>query len=151
MRRLQTSRIPHSDKSDIATAGPATCAVVRQLLKHMYPQEVGIEKRKTQRFPYPFLLQITPVDEDGTTPLDEPMTVVGKGLSERGIGFFHRDPLPYRRVKASVEDMTGQTIAVLVDLTWCCFTKQGWYESGGRFLHVAVDRPNQEFLLPAMG
>jgi hypothetical protein len=150
MRRLQTSRIPDSDKLEQATASPASCAVVRQLLEHMYPQEVWAEKRKTQRVPYPFLLQITPVDEEGT-PLDEPMTVVGKDLSEQGIGFFHREPLPHRLVKASVEDMTGQTIAVLIDLTWCCFTKQGWYESGGRFLHVAVDRPNQEFLMPASG
>jgi hypothetical protein len=124
---------------------------VQQLLQHMLPSDVGAEQRQTQRFPYPFLVELTPVGDDDTTPVDSPMTVIGKDLSERGIGFFHQKPLPYRRVQAMVEDMTGQRIAVLIDLTWCRFKKQGWYESGGRFLHVAVDRPGQEFRLPATG
>ncbi len=120
---------------------------IGQLLQHMLPSDVGAEKRQTKRFPYPFLVELTPVGDDDTTPVGAPMTVVGKDLSERGIGFFHQQPLPYRRVQATVEDMTGQRIEVLVDLAWCRFKKQGWYESGGRFLHVAVDRSGQEFRL----
>ena len=38
---------------------------------------------------------------------------------------------------ALLETAGGARLAFLIDLTWCRFKRQGWYESGGRFLQVA--------------
>ena len=40
----------------------------------------------------------------------------------------------------SLEASDGGRHGFLIDLAWCRFTKQGWYESGGRFLE-AVHSP----------
>ena len=38
----------------------------------------------------------------------------------------------------SLESRSGQWLGFLIDVTWCRFTKQGWYESGGRFLQSVL-------------
>jgi hypothetical protein len=35
---------------------------------------------------------------------------------------------------AAFASTEGEEIEMLVDLTWCRFMGQGWYESGGRFV-----------------
>ena len=90
--------------------------------------------------PSHFLIHLTPVGEDGVTPSGESVVVVGKHVSERGIGFYHPKPLPYRRMIASLEGPNGNWFGFLVNLNWCRFTRQGWYESGGRFLE-SVNSP----------
>ena len=81
--------------------------------------------------------------KDGRTPEGESLVVVGKHLSERGLGFYHPKPLPYRRVIASLES-NGLWLGFLIDLKWCRFTRQGWYESGGRFLEVVPSPVEQK-------
>ena len=98
------------------------------------------ERRNDQRYPYPKLVHLTPVGIDGHTPEGEPVVAAGKHLSERGLGFFHQSPLPYRRMIASLETENDSWVGFLIDLTWCRFTKHGWYESGGRLIQV-VDSP----------
>jgi hypothetical protein len=83
------------------------------------------------------LVHLTPVDEDESLLQSETVVVVGKHLSERGLGFYHPKPLPYRRVIASLES-NGRWLGFLLDLTWCRFTRQGWYESGGRILESVL-------------
>jgi len=107
---------------------------VRSLLARMHPARQGFERRTDLRHPYPFLVRITPVDDDGLTPIGETVSVVGKDLTDRGIGFFHQEPLPYRRAIVSFESGTEHALAMLIDLSWCRFTRHGWYDSGGRFL-----------------
>jgi hypothetical protein len=36
----------------------------------------------------------------------------------------------------SLEVGADAWLGFLIDLSWCRFTKQGWYESGGRFRQV---------------
>lgn len=108
------------------------------LLSTLYPQNELIERRRDSRYPFPYLVQLTPVAEDGLSPQGEPITVVGKHLSERGLSFYHPGPLPYRRMVASLETGNGQWLGFLIDLSWCRFTRQGWYESGGRFLQSVL-------------
>jgi hypothetical protein len=103
------------------------------LMSAIYPKREILEKRHENRYPFPYLIHLTPLAEDGVTPQGESMSVVGKHLSERGLGFYHPKPLPYRRMIASLE-CNGHWLGFIVDLKWCRFTKQGWYESGGRFL-----------------
>ncbi len=113
-------------------------AQVAGLLATLFPKGQLVERRREQRYPFPHLIHLTPVNGDGQTPEGESIVVVGKHLSERGLGFYHAKPLSHRRMIASLEAGNGQWIAFLIDLNWCRFTKQGWYESGGRFLRSVL-------------
>jgi hypothetical protein len=114
------------------------------LLTTLYPQNECVERRREQRYPFPYLIHLTPVGSDGVTPEGETLVVVGKHLSQRGLGFYHPRPLPYRRMIASLESGGGDWVAFLVDLTWCRFTRQHWYESGGRFLQTVSSPVKKE-------
>jgi hypothetical protein len=111
-------------------------AQVWGLLTAMYPRNDLAERRRDSRYPFPFLVHLTPVARDGVTPEGETVVVVGKHLSEQGFGFYHQQPLPHRRMIAWLECGKGR-FGFLIDLNWCRFTKDGWYESGGRFLQTA--------------
>ena len=111
------------------------------LLTTLYPRAQWTERRRDQRYPFPYLVHLTPVAPDGVTPQGESVVAVGKHLSEQGLGFYHPKPLPYRRMIVSFESGAGSQVAFLVDLTWCRFTRQRWYESGGRFVQT-VDPPS---------
>ena len=113
-------------------------AQVWGLLTALYPRNDLVERRRDSRYPFPCLIQLTPVGPDGVTPEGETVVVVGKRLSEHGFGFYHQGPLPHRRMIASLESQKGHWLAFLIDLNWCRFTKKGWYESGGRFLQTAL-------------
>jgi hypothetical protein len=113
-------------------------AQVWGLLTALYPRNDLLERRSDNRYPFPCLVRLTPVGRDGLTPEGEPVVVVGKHLSEHGFGFYHQEPLPYRRMIASLEDNKGHWFGFLIDLNWCRFTKDGWYESGGRFLQAVL-------------
>jgi hypothetical protein len=110
------------------------------LLSNLYPKADRMERRRETRYPFPYLVHLTPVGDDGITPCGERLVAVGKHISQRGLGFYHPRPLPHRRMIASLQSDTGHWYAFLIDLSWCRFTKQGWYESGGRFLQ-AVEPP----------
>ncbi len=119
--------------------GPADDEIRAQvwgLLSAAYHQGRLPERRCHTRYPFPCLIHLTPVDADGAA--EETVVVVGRDLSESGLGFYHHEPLPYRRVIASLEAPNGRWFAFLMDLTWCRFTKGGWYESGGRFIEAAL-------------
>jgi hypothetical protein len=101
-----------------------------------------VERRRDERFAYPQLVCLTPVAADGVTPVGEMVIVAGKHLSERGLGFYHPGPLPHRLVIASMEQAPDKWLHVLLDVSWCRFRRQGWYESGGRFLRRAEQAPD---------
>ena len=127
-------------KSSPDSTAPCDDLVRQQVwgvLAAMYPDGRIIERRADQRYPYPHLLYLTPVAADGVTPDGESVVVVGKSVSEHGLGIFHPRPLAHRLVIASLETGENCFAGFLVDVTWCRFTRYGWYESGGRFLQVA--------------
>jgi len=113
---------------------------VWRVLAGVYPQGQIVERRMDPRFPYPHLLYLTPVGADGISPDGESVAVVGKSLSERGLGVFYQQPIVHRRMIASLEMQDSRWAGFLIDLTWCRFTQYGWYESGGRFIQ-AVPSP----------
>jgi hypothetical protein len=116
---------------------------VQGLLAAMYPHGITLEKRKDARYPYPHLVYLTPVAGDGVTPAGASIVVAGKHLAEQGLSFFHPEPIPHRRMIASLEAGQGRWLGVLIDLSWCRFTSLGWYESGGRFLGVVQSPAKQ--------
>lgn len=107
---------------------------VWEILAGLGPRGHHPERRTVQRFPFPQLLYLTPVGADGITPAGDSLVVAGKHLSEHGLGFFYQRPLPDRRMIASLEGRDSQYLGFLIDITWCRFTRHGWYDSGGRFL-----------------
>ena len=113
-------------------------AQVWGLLTTLYPRNDMVERRHGNRYPFPCLIHLTPVGKDGVTPEGETVVVVGKHLSVGGCGFYHQAPLPYRRMIVSLESSGGHWLAFLIDLSWCRFTKDHWYESGGRFLQTVL-------------
>jgi hypothetical protein len=121
----------------VSPVAPSLQHQVRSLLSQLHPRPSNVERRSETRYPYPYLVRLTPVDDDGTTPVGEPLVVVGKHVSESGMGFFHPEPLPFRYVIASFGDDPDSAISLLINLSWCRFARQGWYESGGRFLETA--------------
>ena len=58
------------------------------LLSTLYPKVAVMERRREIRYPFPFLVHLTPVGEDGATPCGESVVVVGKHISERGPGLL---------------------------------------------------------------
>jgi len=115
---------------------PGVRTQVWDLLGALYPRNDLLERRQEHRYPYPYVVHLTPVADDGISPEGETVAVVGKHLSERGLGFYHPRPLPYRRMIASLETAGGALLGFLIDLSWCRFTSRGWYEGGGRFVQA---------------
>ena len=108
---------------------------VRSLLGTQH-SHIGMERRREQRFPYPYPIRLTPVTTDGTVPPAESVVVLGKHLNEHGLDFYYKEPLAYRRVIASFERHGCAAMHILMELTWCRFGRHGWYENGGRFLQI---------------
>ncbi|MDZ4820786.1 MAG: hypothetical protein SGJ20_17615 [Planctomycetota bacterium] len=108
---------------------------VHRILTAMYPHGLAQDRRRDVRYPYPHLIYITAVGDDDC-PMEESLVVTGKHLSEGGLSFYHPEPISYRRVIASLDTGNGKFLGILLDLCWCRFTRQGWYESGGRFIRI---------------
>jgi hypothetical protein len=127
-------------QSQATVAVPGTHEGVREkvwgLLANLYPVASLMNRRGEQRYPFACLAHITPVAENGLTPTGKPIVAATKNISEAGISFFHAVNLPYRRVVLSFDRNDITPISFLVDVSWCRFTRHGWYESGGRLLQV---------------
>jgi len=88
------------------------------------------------RHPFPYPVHLTPVDAQGRPQLAEAITVLGKHLSNHGLDFYHREPLAWQYVVASIAGGENRWLGFLMELTWCRFGQHGWYDNGGRFLSV---------------
>ncbi len=147
---------PMSPPADSSWKAPAAGDVearkqVRGLISAMlYGQDSSIERREQVRYAFPQPVYHPPVGPAGTTPAGEPMVAAGKNLSECGMGFYHPAPLPARRMIVSLQLGGGRWLAFLVEFDWTHAIRQGWYESGGRFLQ-AVPSPMEATPFAAAG
>ncbi len=116
-------------------------AQVHSLLSSLYPTEVPAERRSDHRYPFARLIVLRVIGDDGISPTDETCIVVGKDISDHGLGFYHPDPLPHRRLIASIQLESDRSLDFMIEVNWCRFTRFGWYESGGRFLSIAEGTP----------
>ena len=107
---------------------------VQQVLAATQQTPTGPERRREPRHPYPYPIHLTPLNRAGTPMTDETFVVIGKHLSDHGLDFYHREAVAYRRVIASLDGGEAGWIGLLLELTWCRFTRHGWYDNGGRFL-----------------
>jgi hypothetical protein len=112
---------------------------VRELVDRLNPA-VALERRRDERMPVPVLFRLTPLDHDREPIVSASVTVVGKNISRRGLSFYHEQPLPHRRALICLQHPEIGDFSAEIDITWCRFTKPGWYESGGRL--VAAVQPS---------
>jgi hypothetical protein len=115
----------------------AVAAGVRQALAAAQSGHPGLERRREVRQPFPYPVYLTPLDA-GSPEVDRTIAVIGKHLSEHGFDFYHREPLADRQVIASFDGGSLGWIALVLELTWCRFSRHGWYDNGGRFIALAT-------------
>ena len=113
---------------------------VQALVARLHPT-VTLERRRDDRIDLPVLFRIQPLDDQRQPIQDSAMTVVGKNISRRGISFYHDRPLPYRHALISAVHPEFDGFHAEIDVSWCRFTKPGWYESGGRLIAAASTEP----------
>jgi hypothetical protein len=94
----------------------------------------AMERRRDARYPYPYPIHLTPLDSFGNPDVDRTFVVIGKHLSSQGVDFYCSQPLPQRRLIASLDCGREGWVGLVVDLTWCRFSRHGWYDNGGRFI-----------------
>jgi hypothetical protein len=114
---------------------------VRGLLGDMlYPRgNLLVERRRLIRYPFPQPVCLTLLSEDQTAPKGELIVAAGKDISEFGIGFFHAAPLPSQQMVVSLQVAKGRWLAFVIEVIWSRTIRQGWCESGARFIRpVAV-------------
>src|SRR5206468_3875762 len=92
------------------------------------------ERRRRDRYPICFKLQLMPIDEDGRLLHEEITDVVGKDLSTMGIGFSHQTPLHRHRVILALNHSEVGQLAVETKICWARLSPVGLYESGGQFI-----------------
>jgi hypothetical protein len=110
---------------------------IERLLSRLHPA-VARERRHDDRVAIPALFRLVPFDNDRQPLEREALIVVGKNISRRGVSFYHEKPITHRHALIELADPTGGSFVVEIDITWCRFTKPGWYESGGRLLRSAA-------------
>ena len=110
---------------------------VEALLARLHP-DVAHERRRDERVAIPVLFRLTPINVDRQALEHETSIVVGKNISRRGLCFYHEWPIPHRRALISVAQTGLGDFAAEIDISWCRFTRPGWYESGGRLIRLAI-------------
>jgi hypothetical protein len=127
-----------ANSSIVAKTNRATITIqVEALLTRLYPA-VGRERRHDDRIAIPVLFRLTPFDADHQPVAQDSLIVVGKNISRRGVSFYHERPITHRRALIELADPSAGIFVAEIDVTWCRFTKPGWYESGGRLLRSAA-------------
>jgi len=119
------------------TDGPPDA--LSQLADHGQPATCSHERRGAERRSFCFRLALTPLDEATGEPAAgvEPIYVVSRDVSARGIGLEHAETLPYRRVRLfaadpRLDELGLSGLQIDVTLRWCRFVGPARYESGGR-------------------
>ena len=127
-----------ADRTIVAKTNRATLTIqIEALLSRLHPA-VTCERRHDDRIAIPVLFRLTPFDADRQPLEQEALIVVGKNISRRGVSFYHERPITHRRALIELAEPSVGIFVAEIDVTWCRFTKPGWYESGGRLLRSAA-------------
>jgi hypothetical protein len=121
------------DGSAAGSDRAALALQVESLVARINPS-VSRERRRDERFAIPLLFKLSPLDTGQRASEHESIVVVGKNVSRRGFSFFHEQPISHRRAILELVQPGLGEFAAEIDVTWCRFTKPGWYESGGRLV-----------------
>ena len=100
-----------------------------------------LQKRNWHRVGFHKPIGLTPLDDRSFEPVGQPTVMPGRDISLHGISFVHQHPLPYRTVAVTFLLQGGNTESIVTRLTWCRYTRDGYYHSGGKFVKT-VALPN---------
>ena len=147
LRSWPLLRFLMNDATDNPVAGDVHRAAlanqVEALLARLHAS-VAQERRRDERVAIPVLFRLTPLDVDRQTLEHESSIVVGKNISRRGLCFYHEWPIPHRRALIAVAQSGLGSFAAEIDISWCRFTRPGWYESGGRLVRLVAQEIEPE-------
>jgi hypothetical protein len=130
-----------NDAVDNPGAGDVHRATLRNQIESLLSRlkkKVTQERRRDEPVAIPVLFRLTPMDLDRHALEHETSIVVGKNISRRGLCFFHEWPIPHRRALIAVAQPGLGNFAAEIDISWCRFTRPGWYESGGRLVRLVI-------------
>lgn len=114
---------------------------VHSALSLYHPSLKRIERRTEPRFPYPYPFHLTPVSPSGEILVDGTLSVIGRHLSENGLDFYHRDPIPYRRAIATLPAVANQWIGLVIELKNTRLSGHGWYDYGAKIIGLVEPAP----------
>jgi hypothetical protein len=100
------------------------------------PHSFRLERRLSDRDPFPYPVHLTPLSRDHQPVLAQTIIVIGRHLSEQGLDFYHHEPVPFRRAVVSLPTDGKEWVSFLFELFWTRYNCHGWYDNGGRFLAV---------------
>ncbi len=100
-----------------------------------------LQARRWHRIAYPRPIGLTPLDAATLHPAGPTCVVQGRDLSVGGLSFSHRSTLACRLAAVTLWLNEHDCETVAVRLTWCRFTAQGVYQSGGSYLRRLETRP----------
>jgi hypothetical protein len=125
-------------ENNLATKTTRTTLTIQieALLSRLHPA-IERERRHDDRIAIPVLFRLTPFDANRQPLEQDASIVVGKNISRRGVCFYHEKPITHRRALIELADPSVGSFVAEIDVTWCRFTKPGWYESGGRLIRSA--------------
>lgn len=136
-----TCVVPDSQRATLASQ-------IAALVGRLHPT-VPLERRHDDRIAIPVLFRLTPLNADRQPIREQAAIVVGKNISRRGLSFYHEQPMPHRRAIIELAHPGTGHFSAEIDVTWCRFTRPGWYESGGRLIRsVSVNTQIERDNLP---
>lgn len=136
-------RIRNSESDVAATTDEAILRRVHEVTSYVEtlvaswngPKTV-VERRRWHRIPYQRPILLTPLHDETDEPIGEAFLVQGRDISLGGVSFAHLRPLACRKVACTFDPNSGCRDSVIVRLTWCRFTTEGCYQSGGQFMQT---------------
>lgn len=111
--------------------------MVDALMASWHSSRQVLHARRWHRFQYRKPIAITALDYNSEAPTGPTLLASGRDISKGGLSFTHFKPLSSRKVAVSFELDDGTHASIVTALKWCRFTLDGFYQSGGQFLHVA--------------
>ena len=120
-------------------ASSALGRLVGTLVAAWYDSSSLRQQRDLHRIAFEHQLVLTPLDDETEEPTGQPQLIAGRDLSLEGISFAHDRPLPFRKVAVTFALPDGGVESMVTRLKWCRFTRDGCYQSGGKFLRTTAN------------
>jgi hypothetical protein len=102
-----------------------------------------LERRSDTRLPFQRPVEVVALGDHGEPIASTigPIIAYTRDISASGVGLLHDQPIPSKRVLVNFEMLGGETIGLVVALTWSRYVGDFWHSSGGRLVGV-VSQPN---------
>ena len=125
--------------------------MARRVVQQSQPVGQPFGHRSQQRIPFPKLVALSPLQDDGRTLATETIHVVGRNLATLGFDFYHQEPIPFRFAMVSLPVNAQHFVHFQLKITWCRFLKPRWYDSGGRFVKASESPDSLSSIFPLHG